>query len=146
MLGLEPNLFLRRRDISTRVSFLQLVADSYDLSTYLGFLSDSPYTCQSAQRSRPPGTYPRSIDSDPAALIMWSGTLAPAVTCKLHAYIRWSCCAMPACVEFSPACPSFIADSSCEILPRGIAKRVTPPQRYENIPSSDSHRCHAGIV
>jgi len=121
-------------------------AGSYDFSTYLGFLSDNLYTCQSSQGSRPPGSYPRSIDSDSAALSMRSGTFAPAATREVHAHICWSCCAMPACVEFSPTCSFFIPDPLCEILPRGIAKRVTPLRRYENIPSLDSHRRNAGIV
>lgn len=53
---------------------------------------------------------------------------------------------MPACIDFFPACPFFIQDPLSEILPRGIAKRVTPLRRYENIPSLDSHRCKTRFV
>ena len=57
-------------------------------------------------------------------------------TCVRH----WSCCAMAACTESPPVFPFCFSEPLCEILSRGIAKRVTPLRRCESIRSLDRHR------
>jgi len=53
---------------------------------------------------------------------------------------------MPACIESPPAFPLFFSEPLCEILSRGIAKRVTPLRRCESIRSLDRHHCNARYV
>ena len=74
------------------------------------------------------------------------GAISPAIIREVPAHVRWSCCAMKACIESPPAFPFFFSEPLCEILSRRIAKRVTLLQRCENIRSSDKHRCNAQSV
>jgi hypothetical protein len=67
------------------------------------------------------------------------GAISPAIIREFPAHVRWSCCAMPACLESPPAIPFFFSEPLCEMLSHGIVKHVTPLRRCENIRSLDRH-------
>ena len=50
------------------------------------------------------------------------------------------------CIESPQGFPFFSPEPLCEMLSRGIAKRVTPLRRCESIRSLDRHRCYARSV
>jgi hypothetical protein len=52
---------------------------------------------------------------------------------------------MPACIESLPAFPFFFSEPLCEILSRGIAKRVTPLRRCESIRSLDRRHWECAV-
>jgi hypothetical protein len=122
----EPIRVMRRRDeaLRRRLKGIQLSTITSGGSSFI------------PRRSCP------GLEQSPQQLFVTFIRDIPARTCVG----RWSCSVISACIESPPAFPSIFSETSCEILSRGIAKRVTPLRRCESIPSLDKHHCNARSV